>query len=172
MVILENILAIRQGSNVKVNNKKLRLWGGQLAPISEKKQATLRQVYHRAPRSLEVLETEPVEIEAPPAPREQGDMPLMMAIGPAMTMAIPMLMSSGIAIIGARSSGAHASTFMYTGIITSLCSALIGVGWALNNIRYGKDKAKKEEIREQYPKHAADVSFRRGLQLQENAGFQ
>ncbi len=34
---------------------------------------------------------------------------------------------------------------MYTGIITSVCSAFIGVIWALNNIRYGKSKAKKEE---------------------------
>ena len=144
MVYLGDVLAIRQGSNVKVNNKKLHMWGGQVPPAGEKKQG-VRQIYHRAPRNLEVLETEPIEIEAPPAPREPGDVPLMMAIGPAMTMAIPMLLSSGIAIIGARSTGSHASTFMYTGIITSICSAIIGVGWALNNIRYGKDKAKKEE---------------------------
>lgn len=145
MVYLGNVLAVRQGSNVKVNSQKLRPWNGQVAPVSQQDLAPARQIYHRAPRNMEFLETEPVEIEAPPAPRDPGEVPLMMAIGPAMTMAIPMLMSSGIAILGARSSGAHASTFMYTGIITSLCSAVIGVGWALNNIRYGKDKAKKEE---------------------------
>ncbi|MDO5415639.1 MAG: type VII secretion protein EssC [Lachnospiraceae bacterium] len=145
MVFLDDILAVRQGSNVRVNIQKLRPWNGQTAPATEKPHPAARMIYHRAPRTMEVLETEPVEIEAPPAPRQPGDTPLMMAIGPAMTMAIPMLMSSGMAILGARSSGAHASTFMYTGIVTSLCSAVIGVGWALTNIRYGKDRAKKEE---------------------------
>lgn len=145
MVYLGNVLAVRQGSNVKVNSQKLRLWSGQVALAAGKSRPAARQIYHRAPRNLEVLETDPVEIEAPPAPKEPGDTPIMMTVGPAMTMAIPMLMSSVIAIMGARSTGAQASTFMYTGIITSLCSAVIGAGWALNNIRYGKDRMKKEE---------------------------
>lgn len=145
MVFLGNVLAVRQGVNVNVKEEALPLWKGQPAAPSCGSHPSQKLLYHRAPRNLEALETEGVEIEPPPAPREPSDLPLMMAIGPAMTMAIPMVMSSVIAIIGARSTGAHASTFMYTGIITSVCSAFIGVIWALNNIRYGKNKAKKEE---------------------------
>lgn len=147
MVFLGDILALRQGTNAKVNTEILLLW--HHSPVLEdgKNVSFTRTIYHRAPRNLEVLEDGTVEIESPPAPKEPADLPLIMAVGPAMTMAVPMVMSSVIAIIGARSTGSYASTFMYTGIITSLSSAMIGVAWALNNIRYGKNKARKEENR-------------------------
>lgn len=143
MVYLGEILAVRPGEQVNVNTGLLTTFPMPDADVGS--QPEVSKLYNRAPRNLEMLETEVIEIESPPEPRLPGDMPLIMAIGPAMTMAIPMVMSSIIAISGARSSGAHASTFMYTGIITSLSSALIGVIWAVNNIRYGKTKAQKEE---------------------------
>ena len=114
MVFLGTVLAVREDENLKINRTQLPLWQGSdevVCNVSEES----KRIYHRAPRNIQVLETEPVEIEAPPSPREIQDTPLWMTIGPAMTMAIPMLMSSMIAILGARSSGSHASTFMYTG---------------------------------------------------------
>ncbi len=147
MVFLDDILAVRKSTNVKVDINQLPIWQPKYAVPHRENHVERRELYHRAPRNLEVLETEPVEIESPPAPREIAEMPLAMTIGPAMTMAIPMIMSSMIAIMGAKSSGVHASTFMYTGIITSVCSALIGVVWVLMNIRFGRNSAKKEENR-------------------------
>lgn len=144
MVFLNTILAVREDVNVTVNRGQIPVWRGEADPAGDVKTET-KKIYHRAPRNMQVLETETVEIEAPPAPKEQAEAPLWMTIGPSMTMTIPMMMSSLIAIMGARSSGSHASTFMYTGIITAVCSALIGVFWALNNIRYSRTKAKKEE---------------------------
>lgn len=145
MVYLGSVLAIRMGDNVKVQDPRMLLWNEPSMLPAEKQIEEEQKIYHRAPRKIEILETDAVEIEAPPAPKEPSDTPFFMAVGPAMTMAIPMVMSSVIAVIGARSTGAQASTFMYTGIITSISSALIGAGWAINNIRYGKKKAKKEE---------------------------
>lgn len=146
MVYLGTVLAIRMGDNVKVQDPRLisRNEDDAIQP-KEGLAGEEKKIYHRAPRKIERLETDAVEIEAPPAPKEQSDTPFFMAVGPAMTMAIPMVMSSVIAVLGARSTGAQASTFMYTGIITSVSSALIGAAWAVNNIRYGKTRARKEE---------------------------
>lgn len=94
--------------------------------------------FHRAPRNYTKLETDTIEIEAPPSPKEQGKKPLWMIIGPSFTMMIPMLAGSVIAIMSARSSGRDTGIYMYTGIITAVGSAVIGVFWALANLRYSK----------------------------------
>lgn len=57
-----------------------------------------------------------------------------------------MLLGSGMAIVSANSSGVGTSAFMYTGIITAVSSALIGVMWALLNMRYAKKQVKEEEL--------------------------
>lgn len=145
MVFLGNVLAIRSTERVIVRRESLPRWDGQAAAAGVA-QSVSKTLYHRAPRNMLVLETEKVEIEAPPAPKEVPDTPLLMTIGPAMTMAIPMVLSSAMAVIGARSTGGYSSTFMYTGMITALSSAVIGTVWAINNLRYGKNKAKKEEM--------------------------
>lgn len=146
LVYLKDVLAVRQSANTVLNQEFLKPWKGTGIQVPCAKPPVSGGIYHRAPRSVEKLETEQVEIEAPPTLREPGEVPLMMAVGPAMTMAVPMVMSSVLAIIGARTTGTHASTFMYTGMITALCSAAIGIFWAVSNIRYGRVKARKEEL--------------------------
>ena len=104
-----------------------------------------RTLYHRAPRSMEAIDTEAVEIEQPPAKREAAEPNLLMTIGPSLTMAIPMAMGSGMAIISTRMSGSTGSMFMYTGIITAVGAALIGAFWALMNLNYNQKKMRQEE---------------------------
>ncbi|MBQ9136711.1 MAG: type VII secretion protein EssC [Lachnospiraceae bacterium] len=104
-----------------------------------------KKFFHRAPRNYVKLETESIEIEAPPNPKEESKKPLWMVIGPSFTMMIPMLTGSIIAIMNARSNGGGSSSYMYTGIITAVGSALIGVFWALTNIRYNKKEIRKGE---------------------------
>ena len=104
-----------------------------------------RTLYHRAPRSMEVIDTEAVEIEQPPAKRETAEPNLLMTIGPSLTMAIPMALGSSMAIISTKMSGSSGSMFMYTGIITAVGAALIGAFWAVMNLNYNQKKARKEE---------------------------
>ncbi len=104
-----------------------------------------KKFFHRAPRNYMKLEEDAIEIEAPPAPREVNAKPLWMTIGPSFTMIIPMLLGSVLAIANAKASGRETSLLMYTGIITAMGSALIGVFWALNNIRYNNKEIKKGE---------------------------
>lgn len=103
------------------------------------------EIFHRAPRTIEKLDTEEVEIEAPPAAREEDKMPLWMQIGPAFTMTLPMLLGSGMALVSNRMLGMSGTSFMYTGLVTAGCSGALGVFWAFNNIRYSEKQRKKEE---------------------------
>lgn len=100
---------------------------------------------HRAPRNIPKIVTEEVEIEAPPSPKQGNTAPLYMTIGPSVTMMMPMLLGSMLAIYSSRIAGANANAFMYTGIITAAGSAVIGTFWAISNMRYAKKIAKEEE---------------------------
>ncbi len=51
-------------------------------------------------------------------------------------MMIPMVLGSMLAVYSYKSSGSSTGIMMYTGIITACSSALIGVVWALINMRY------------------------------------
>lgn len=106
-----------------------------------------RQYFHRSPRNVAPLETEKVTIEAPPAPKAMRNRPLLMVIGPSFTMAIPMLLGTMLSIYSSKARGATSGAFMYTGIITALGSAMLGVFWALVNIRYEKKNTHEEEER-------------------------
>lgn len=101
--------------------------------------------FHRSPRNLPEIFREQVEIEAPPSPKVTKEKPVYMTIGPAFTMAIPMMLGCGFTIFGSRLSGYTSSAFMYTGIITAVASALIGVIWAVLNLNYSKKENTKEE---------------------------
>lgn len=101
--------------------------------------------FHRSARNLPVIYREKVEIEAPPNPKVVQEKPIYMTIGPAFTMAIPMMLGCAFAIFGARLSGYTSSAFMYTGLITAVTSALIGVVWAVLNLNYNKKEHTKEE---------------------------
>ncbi len=148
IIYLGNILAIRSDDNLKIRyNALAEIEGAQLATApSGENHPFAREVYHRAPRNMEKLHTETVEIEAPPQPQAIREMPLIMVIGPALTMAIPMALSSGMAVIGSRmASSGSSNLFMYTGIVTALASALVGAGWAIANLRMNKTQMKEQE---------------------------
>lgn len=104
-----------------------------------------KKLFHRSPRNLPKIETEKIEIDAPPNPKELSLQPPLMAIGPSLTMALPMLMGCLLSMYGARANGMGSSVFMYTGLVTAIGSALLGAFWSINNMRYAKKKNKEEE---------------------------
>lgn len=104
------------------------------------------EIFHSAPRYLPKLASDVVKIDNPPNPREEDRRPLALTIGPSLTMAIPMLLGSGLAIFSSRA-GSGSSAFMYTGLITAVSSALIGTIWALVNLHQAKKKLREDELR-------------------------
>lgn len=102
-----------------------------------------KNYFHRSPRTLPVLFDQEISIENPPAKHATKKKPLLMTIGPSFTMAIPMMMGSMLMIFG-NGSGRRGITSM-TGMVTALCSAIVGVTWAVVNLKYSKEEEKKEE---------------------------
>ena len=101
--------------------------------------------FNRSPRNIPVIQKETIEIEAPPAPKHEKKKPVYLTIGPAFTMAIPMLMGCLMMIFASRMSGRSNSTFMYTGLVIAAGSALVGTIWALLNLKYSEESAAEDE---------------------------
>lgn len=106
-----------------------------------------KSIVFRAPRIVPKVNTEPISIDPPPAPRELANIPLFMQIGPAMTMALPMLLGSGLTIAASRAGGAASPILMMTGLVTAVASAAIGVFWAIINMRFNKKMVREGEAR-------------------------
>lgn len=91
--------------------------------------------FNRSPRFMPNLSTEPIVIEPPSNPQFSKKKSMLQTIGPSLTMAIPMLLGCGLAIISQTMTGGASSAFMFTGIITAVGSALIGTMWGYINVK-------------------------------------
>ncbi len=142
IVYLGNMLAISEGDGVRVSLQ--RLSGSDVEQMAAESHAAShgKVLYHRSPRNLKKMNTEPFEIEGPPALPNMKDPPLLMTIGPSLTMAVPMLLGT---LMTAAASGNGSNPFMYMGLVTALSSAVIGTIWAIANIRMNKKNRKSEE---------------------------
>ena len=103
-------------------------------------------LFHRSPRKVISLHTDPEEIEAPPQKQVGNRKPVWMIIGPSFTMAIPMLLGTGFMAVARSMSGTGGNAFMYIGLVTAVSSAIIGITWALINLRYSKKEEKETEL--------------------------
>lgn len=103
-----------------------------------------KQYFRRSPRNLPRFFTEKIEIEGPPQPQKSVKRPLLLTIGSSLTMGLPMIIGTCIAVFGSRGS----SAYLYTGIIIAVLSAIIGTVWALINLNYSKrQELEAEHIR-------------------------
>lgn len=111
--------------------------------------------FHRSPRITKIPTMEHISIEAPPTKQKIERKPLLLVIGPTFTMMIPMLIGGVLAMYSYRSSGTSSGVLMYTGIISAVASAVIGVIWAFVNIHYDKKKyiIMEEERKSSYIKY-------------------
>lgn len=103
-------------------------------------------LFHRSPRKLIPLFTDPEEIEAPPQKQGGNRKPIWMTIGPSFTMTIPMLLGTCFMAVARNASGTASNMLMYTGVITSIASAIIGICWAMINLKYSKKEEKEAEL--------------------------
>ncbi len=150
MVYLGDMLAIHQSANLKIDSSILRRFDFSLInhpSENEEDGPAEKTYYHRSPRNMESLDVGTIEIEAPPAPAEEAETPLLMLIGPSLTMMVPMMLGTGMAIISSRMDGDSGGAYMYTGLITALFSGLLGAFWAVSNMNYAKKKTRQNETR-------------------------
>lgn len=148
IVFLGRIIAVsgEEEASVKINTKFLEPSVGEIAEKpSEEKKVKEKVYFNRAPRILKEIFEEPVNIEAPPTPKEEEEKSLLSTIGPSFTMAIPMLLSCMLMIYSSRSSGGTVTPFMFMGLITAVSSAVLGAVWGIINFRKGANKEEEAE---------------------------
>lgn len=145
IIFLENILAIGQAfSKIIIDHEVLyELNGNRLETFSKKYDEEIpeKNYFHRTPRNIEKVDTEAIEIEGPPSPVRSRKQSMLMSVGPAFSMAVPMILGGSLSILGSNTS----SLFMYAGMATAVSSALIGSVWAAANVKTAKKEALKDE---------------------------
>ncbi|MDR2753181.1 MAG: type VII secretion protein EssC [Oscillospiraceae bacterium] len=82
------------------------------APIEK----TEVKYFVRNPRILKSLDTDPVEIDAPPNPPSQDKTPAILVLGPSVTMSLVMMASLGVSLTNALSGG-DMSTIITSGVM-------------------------------------------------------
>ncbi len=102
-------------------------------------------LYHRSPRNYEKLSNDKIEIEAPPKSNVHKRQSLFMTIGPAITMAFPMMAGCLLMMYSSSKAGGSRSLYMYSGLVMAVSSAIVTTVWTLINRRNQK---KEEEIEE------------------------
>ncbi|MCR4691232.1 MAG: type VII secretion protein EssC [Lachnospiraceae bacterium] len=144
IVFLGDLLAIDTGESSVVLSDVLKPYEyereQQQQPGRPQKniQKDSRVLIHRAPRNIEKIEKETIEIEPPPALGKSKKQPLLMTVGPALTMALPMALGCML-----MTSGGGSSLASYSGLIMALSSAAVGVIWAVLAVK-NQDKEDKE----------------------------
>ncbi|MCR5421855.1 MAG: type VII secretion protein EssC [Lachnospiraceae bacterium] len=87
-----------------------------------------------------------IELDSPPAKKEIKKPSLIMSVGPALTMAIPMSLGYGLYIYAAGRMGTgKIAIYMYTGLVTAFASAILGALWAILNLRNNRIRMVSEE---------------------------
>lgn len=93
-----------------------------LAPVEDlplkapKTRPEKEQYFTNTPRISRTLPAEEVEIDAPPAPPSMDRTPLLLQIGPSLTMSLVMLVSVGVSVANALSGG-NMSTLITSGVM-------------------------------------------------------
>lgn len=143
IIIGNKMLAINNpDNNVKIGTPKLIEFIPQ--PIEETEEFDFEDVkedlFYRSPRFKRDIETKVFKIDSPPNSQVGDEMPIMMAIGPSMTMGMASMVT---AVYGIQQQN-------YMSAITSGCMLLGTVLWPVISKKYEKKrKAKKEALRQE-----------------------
>ncbi len=98
------------------------------------KAAPLYRDIARPPRFMPKIEEKKYEIEATPVLEENRTQPLLLSMGPALTMSLPMLLGSMLT----------GSSYRGYGTVMMVSSSVLAVGWSLMNYCYSRHMRKKQ----------------------------
>ncbi len=113
------------------------------------------RMFHRAPRVVLLPDKELIELDAPPSMREAHKQPLILTIGPAFTMAVPMILGFVVTSYSIRKGGQTNGYYLYTGLVTAIASALLGTLWAIMNVK----NQKKQYLESEYLRKSAYIKY-------------
>lgn len=152
IVYLGNILAIR---NLQVSSDLQAM--NNFAVKTTVDRNYKKNYFVRTPRIIKSLDTDVIDVDAPPAPQKQEELPLLLTVGPSVTMATVMMASLSYtlsnAIQGGNTGRVVASAFMAGGM---LLGSLL---WPTLIRKYHKKKlVENEEYRKsRYSNYIAEI---------------
>ncbi len=103
--------------------------------------------YYRAPRFKHDVDTFELKLDAPPANQNNDDVPMIMLIGPSMTMGMASMAIGGFAVINAIERGNITAAF--PSIVMSLSMLLGTLMWPLITKTYQRRLRERKEARRQ-----------------------
>lgn len=116
IIYLGNMLAVR---NLHMTSKLQELKSIITKSIIDTKRK--KNYFVRTPRIVKSLDNDVIEVDAPPSPQQQEELPLLLTIGPSVTMSMVMLASLSFtisnAIQGGNTGRVVASAFMAGGML-------------------------------------------------------
>lgn len=146
IVFLGDMIAVNTGTaEIRVNEASLQSVEPDARPLSGIRGKRAANSFHRSPRHIASIDSEPVKIDEAPQPRELDQPSMFMTIAPTLTMALPMILGCALMVYASNSEGAGGGLYLYTGLITSVSSALVGSVWAAVNLKNARRKAKSDE---------------------------
>ena len=142
---------------LKISSNKFSLKSDNLTPINDEDQGVDEDIplyskqdyYFKSPRFYSKLEEEEFIIDEPPKQEERENLPILLTIGPQLTM----LCTSGISIVNTINTyleGATTEKRFYTALITAGVTAISALLWPLlTRFISNKTAKKKEKLRQQ-----------------------
>ena len=108
------------------------------------------KTFHRAPRIMEELEQENLQINAPPILEWQKNRPVFMDIGAVINMMIPMLGMNLFLIYGTKSEQNQVGLYMYSGVFMAVLSAFCSVLWIVISRKYEEREQRRKISKKKY----------------------
>lgn len=115
----------------------------QLYPLCE--MISANPPFSKTPRIFYSVNEETIELDPPPEKTAIETQSTLATVGPALTMGLPMIMGVMVTRFASKNS-INSAGFMYTGLVTAVCSALLGVIWAVTNLKNRKKQYIQGEI--------------------------
>lgn len=148
IVYLGNMIAVNSNdSDITIRRDVLKPITVSVKPLTNIHRQSFNKIFHRSPRHIAKIATEAIHIDEAPQPKNLEQTSMFMAIAPTLTMALPMVLGCVLMVYSSRSSGTGSGLYLYTGLITSVSSALIAAVWAAVNIKSARRKNIEDEAR-------------------------
>lgn len=166
IIFLKGLILINNlGGNVIVRDVDSRLSKYVFPSLESAKDIEIKDVnlyekeyyFSKAPRIRRIIETKVIKLSPPPRDGSNSDLPMILTIGPMLTMGI----TSGVTLLSTItkiSSGESSVGDQWPSLVTSTVMLLSMLGWPLITQMYNRTmkKRKREELITKYGKYLAE----------------
>ncbi|MCM1288472.1 MAG: type VII secretion protein EssC [Clostridium sp.] len=146
IVVCRGFLAINNPDNfVRVNTNLLSMMKNEEISELDEEDISVRQIdyYYRSPRFKRDIKEKKIVVDAPPSSYIKDEMPLIMVLGPSITMGIASITTAAYSIYNAMQNGNFGSAI--PSLAMSFSMLLGTILWPVISKKYEKKKNKQKE---------------------------